>query len=283
MGEGRWNGLGRNGLRSKGFQKRCVALLLLACLLLCEGAMAASRPRATPEPIIAPIPTLIPSEPPPDLGTTPPELLPDTTPTPRNWIASGPVSFDADLLTLEQRADIIRQLQHSIMRTSMADYQLVSGLETTRERPVFIGQSARFRQTFYGVHSNEFMVTMTLTQIIRGAQADAIVMPLLSQITSKDNVLSANMEFVVCIFDIAVTTDDNEQQTFFSIYDFESVSENGRAIQSPILLADEDLTLFLGPGSGSGPLTVILVVEKNKNTTVLYQKKVWFSLMEPPQ
>ena len=243
--------------------------------------MAASRPRATPEPIIAPIPTLMPSEPPPDLGTTPPELMPDTTPMPRNWIESGPVSFDADLLTLDQRADIIRQLQHSIMRTSMADYQLVSGLETTRENPVFIGQSARFRQTFYGVHSNEFTVTMTLREIIRGPRADGMVMPLLSQITAKDNVLAPNMEFVVCLFDIAVTTDDTEQQTFFSIYDFESVSESGRAIQSPILLADEELTLFLGPGSGSGSLTVILVAEKNRNTTVLYQKKVWFSLMEP--
>jgi len=255
----------------------------LACLLLCEGAMAADRPKATREPIIAPVPTLMPSEAPPDLGTTPPELMPETTPVPRNWIEVGPVGFDADLLTLDERADIILQLQHSIMRTSMADYQLVSGLETTREKPCFIGQSARFRQTFYGVHSNEFFVTMTLRKIIRGAEAEAITRPLLSQITSKGEVLAPNMEFVVCQFEIAVTTDDTEQQTFFSIYDFESVSESGRAILSPILLADEELTLFLGPGSGSGTLTVILVVEKNKNTTVLYQKKVWFSLMEPPQ
>jgi len=261
--------------------RRCGALLLLCCLLLCDGAMAASRPRRTPEPIIAPIPTLMPSEPPPGLGTTPPELVPDVTPVPRNWIEAGPVSFDADLLTIEQRADMIRQLQHAIMRTSMADYQLISGLETTRERPCYIGQSARFRQTFYGVDSNEFTVTMTLTKIICGEEAERITMPLLSQITTKENVLGPNMEFVACVFDISVSTDDTEQQTFFSIYDFESVSESGRAIQSPILLADEDLTLFLGPGSGSGQLTVILVVEKNGNTTVLYQKKVWFSLMEP--
>jgi len=263
-------------------KNRHIALLLLVCTLSCLCATAdASSKKPTPEPIIAPVPTLLPSDPPPNLGTTPPELMPDTTAAPRNWIHAGAVSFDADLLTLDERADIILQLQHSIMRTSMADYELISGLETTRENPCFIGQSARFRQTFFGVDSNEFMVTMTLVEILRGEEADAAIAPLLSQITSKEDVLPANLEFIVCVFDISVTTDDTEQLTFFSIYDFEAVSENGRTIQSPILLADGDHTLFMGPGSGNGTLPVILAVEKDKNNTVLYRKKVWFSLMEP--
>ena len=176
---------------------------------------------------------------------------------------------------------MIRQLQQSIMRTSMDEYELVAGLETTREKPCFIGQSARFRQTFYGVASNEFWVTMTLTDIVRGAEADAITAPLIAQLTNKENVLAPNLEFIVCVFDIAVTTDDVSQMTFFSMYDFQTVSENGRAISNPILLATDEGFLDLGPGSGSGTLTAVLPVEKNKNCTILYHKDVWFSLLEP--
>jgi len=245
-------------------------------------ANATPRPRATREPIIAPIPTLMPSESPPDLGTTPPELMPDTTPMPRHWTEAGPVSFDADLLTLDQRADIIRQLECSIMVASMAKHQMVSGPDTTRQSPCYIGQSVRFRQTLHGVNANEFIVTMTLTNIIRGMEAEAITKPLLPQITTKEGELGPNMEFVVCEFDIAVETQDTQQQTFFSVYDFQSISENGWSIPSPILLADADLSLALGPGSGRGSLTVILPAQKDSNTTILYRNDAWFSLMEPP-
>ena len=268
-------------LLKKPFKRRYIPLFCLICLLLCEGALATSRPRATREPIIAPIPTLMPSEAPPDLGTTPPELMPDTTPMPRHWLEVGPVSFDADLLTQDQREDIIGQLQQSIMFTSMANDQLAPGQGTTRQNPCFLGQSARFRQTFHGVHANEFAVTMTLTNIIRGEEAEAMTTPFLSQITTQGHVLGPNLEFVVCAFDIIVQTQDAQQQTFFSAYDFQSITESGRSLPIPILLADEDLSLAVGPGSGKGSLTVILPVEKDRNATILYRNDAWFSVMEP--
>jgi len=174
-------------------------------------------------------------------------------------------------------------LQHSIMRTSMANYRLIDGMETTRERPCYIGQSARFRITFHGVSPSVYEVTMTLTEVVRGAEADAFVRPLLSQITNRENVLAPGMEFAVCTFEIIVITEDNRQQTYFNIYDFETITEGGRAISTPILLADESVSMKIGPGSGSGTLSVILPAEIGRNTTIRYQDKVWFSLMQPPQ
>jgi len=250
-------------------------LPFLAILLLCMAPRVCTA--AT-----APVPTLMQTDPPASTGTTPPELAPSASPLPRNWIQVGPVAFDAELLTLEERAEMIRDLQLSIMRTAMADYQIVSGLDTTREQPCYIGQSARFRQTSYGANSEEFWVTMTLVGILRGPVADDIAGLMVAQVFSADDVLQEGMEFVVLDFEISVVADDPTLQILFGMYDFQVISESGRAIPSPMLIGNVENFLTLVPsGSASGPLRVVLAVEKDTNPTILYHKEVWFSLLEP--
>ncbi len=253
--------------------------MLFICLLSCCATAAASSSKNS-DSVVAPVPTLMPSPPPPDVGTTPPELMPDTTPQPRNWVKAGPVSFDADKLTLEERASMIRQLQLSIQRSSMANYELVAGLETSREKPCFKGQSARFRQTLYGDDSEEFQVTMTLTNILRGEEADAIALPLLQQAFTREDVLKNNMEFIVCDFDVSVTASDPNMPILIAQYDFVAVSDSGRPIERPMLLTSVDNMLTLYPG-GNGTLQVIVTAEKGTYPTILYLKEIWFSLLEP--
>lgn len=248
------------------------------------SAAAASSSESTA--IMAPVPTLMPSQAPPSVGTTPPELMPDATATPRNWIEVGPIAFNADVLTLEERAKMIRQLQASIMRTSLTDYELVAGLDTTRERPCYMGQSARFRQAYYGDSVEEYWVTMTLMQITRGEEAEPLVAPMISQIYSEGDILPPNMEFLVCDFDVWVSAEDTKldlgTELFFTMYDFQTVSENGKPVEFVMLFAGAENTLYTRPGN-SGTIRVVLAAEKGTNPTILYRKKIWFSVLEPEE
>ncbi len=259
-------------------KKGLLLFMLLSLLPYASWATASSAPTRMP----IPEPSLMPPPPPPSVGTAPPEIArtPQATKEPINWIQAGPVAFDAGMLSIDERVQIIQQLQIANLRSSLADASIVAGLETTRDKPCFIGQSARFRQTLFGDKSEDFMVTMTLVDVLRGEAASAIADRMAAQVYSSGNGLTADMEYVVCTFDISMTANNPNLQALFTTYDFQVISSNGRAITQPILLAGDESYLTLLPG-GSGTLRVVLAVEKGTSPVILYLKTVWFSMLAP--
>jgi hypothetical protein len=143
-----------------------------------------------------------------------------------------------------------------------------------------MGQSARFSQTTFGDDTQEFAVTMSLVEVQRGEAAAVIANTMVMQYDAEAADLGENMEYAVCTFSISATAEDPNLQIQFTSYDFQVVSPQGKFINQPMLLANDDCYLTLVPG-GSGTLRVVLAIEKDTHPTVLYMKKAWFSMLEP--
>lgn len=217
----------------------------------------------------------------------PPSMQSLPTARPGDWIGVGDVGLDVGSLTLEQRAELIYQLQLSSMRFSLKHYELVDGRKTTRGTPCYKGQGARFEQLYYDNNFGEHKakVTMALLDILRGEEAEAITAPLF-QAGIGGSELSSDMEFAVCTFEIFVEGNLQENNLdqgliYFSMFDFVSINSKGKILPNTVPFTGVDNTINLNPG-GSGVLQVVLPVEKNDRAPqVCYRQEVWFSLLEP--
>lgn len=217
----------------------------------------------------------------------PPAMQSVPTAKPGDWIGVGDFGLDVGELTLEQRAELIYQLQLSSMRFSLKHYELVDGRKTTRGTPCYKGQGARFEQMYYdnnfGQHTAK--VTMALLDILRGEEAEAITAPLFAAGIGGSE-LSPALEYAVCTFEIFVEGSNqgdelDQELIYFSMFDFVSTNSSGKILPNTVPFTGVDNTINLNLG-GSGTLQVVLPVEKSDRAPqVCYRQEIWFSLLEP--
>lgn len=210
------------------------------------------------------------------IGTPAPEDYVSATHPPFGWISVGPLSFNYNELTIDQRNELIHALQVANMLSSVEAYPAVAGLDTTREKPAYIGQRAVFMQQHTPLDGNQeapMRINMSLASVVRGAEANALVQEMNFQNAPPDE----GKEYLVATFEISIDSSDANVVVPFTMFEFEVVSAKGKVL--PYAFVTDDLgTLSLYSG-GTGTMRVTALAEPGQVVLLHYRGKVWFSTM----
>ena len=262
--------------------KKTWILLLVLALLIPSLALASSNeatfqrvdPGAAPADGPTPEPTAVPTPlPPPGVATPNPEaaMLLGPTRTPYNWVQSADVGFDANVLTTDERNDIIHQLEIINMRIALSKYQVVEGLATSRENPCYVGQRAVFMQQ--NGSDPEFRINMAIADVQRGAEGAAAVL----EMNPYNDSPPPGKEYVVATFDVSVNSEEPNMMMSFSMFEFEVVNSAGVGLPYAMVTDDmSNLSLFSG---GADQVRVTALVDEGTNVLLRYRQRVWFSTM----
>ncbi len=244
-------------------------MVCMLCLALACPAALASAVAVPQDTVPTPLPT-------PFVGTPSPEDYLGPTHMPFGWIQAGPVGFDGDDLTIEERSSLIHQLQVANLQESVKDFPVVAGQDSSRDKPIFIGQMARFLQQHTPLDAPQeaiVRINMMLESVVRGAEGAQLV----TEMNAYNQPAPEGKEYVVATFQITIESEDPNIVVPFTMYEFEVVSANGKVLQYAFITDDlSTLSLYSG---GNGTMRVTALVDEGQQVLLRYRKAVWFSTL----
>lgn len=239
------------------------ALCFVFCLIYCGVVTAAPTPTVAPTPQFTPF-----------VETPSPEALAAPTRAPRGWRSVGGGGFDIYEMTIEERLQLINDLNNANLLDQVKDTPVVQGLSSSRDNPVYIGQRAQFKQEINFIVEGESQmctITMALLEVLHGEEAAAKVI----EMNPLNELPPAGKEYVVALFNIGVTADDPNEMFTFTMYEFQPVNDRGKVLDYAFIT--DDLSMLQLYAGGEGNLRVTALVDEGTELLFRYRDTVWFS------
>lgn len=245
-------------------RKNLLFVFIWVCsLVCCTVAVAAPAPTVAPTPIVTPF-----------VETPSPEALAAPTRAPRGWRSVGGGGFDINAMTVEERLQLIHDLNDANLMEQVNTIPVVQGLSTSKDNPVYIGQRAQFDQEITFVVEDESQygtITMALLEVLRGEDATAKVI----EMNPLNELPPAGKEYVVATFNIGVTAENSNEMFTFTMYEFQPVNDRGKVLDYAFIT--DDLSMLQIYSGGEGNLRVTALVDEGTELLFRYRDTVWFS------